>query len=129
MVATDRIKAIFDDARARHAASLDRLAAGDIRDAAEKAWCATLRATNAVVLGYTNEIPEKTPQTSKELNRLAERFPQLKTLVGRYYSRQGQLHGDCFYLGLCDPVETTMRRIQETAGYIQDAENLRLATV
>ncbi len=64
MVATDRIKAIFDDARAMHAAALDRLAAGDIRDAAEKAWCATLRATNAIVLGYTNEIPEKTPQTS-----------------------------------------------------------------
>ena len=37
MVATGQTKEIFDDARAMHAAALDRLDAGDIRDAAEKA--------------------------------------------------------------------------------------------
>ena len=36
----------------------------------------------------------------------------------------GILHGDCFYLGLCDPTEETERRIRETLRYIQDAESL-----
>ena len=34
------------------------------------------------------------------------------------------LHGECFYLGLCDPVSITERRIRETADYIDDAEAL-----
>lgn len=41
---TDRISAIFADARAVHADALRLLEAGDIRDAAGKAWCATKRA-------------------------------------------------------------------------------------
>ena len=44
--------------------------------------------------------------------------------MGRYYSRQSQLHGECFYLGLCDPAPETERRIRETAGYPDDAEAL-----
>ena len=45
-------------------------------------------------------------------------------LVGRYYTRQVQLHGECFYNGLCDPGEDTERRIRKTSGYIGDAERL-----
>ena len=45
-------------------------------------------------------------------------------LVRRYYTRQGSLHGHCFYMGLCDPLEETERRIRETADYIDDAERL-----
>ena len=41
-------------------------------------------------------------------------------LVRRYYTRQGHLHGDCFYAGLCDPE----RRIRETTTYIDDTEQL-----
>ena len=60
----------------------------------------------------------------RELDRLAHQNPAVKELVGRYYSRQSQLHEDCFYLGLCEPMETTERRIRETAAYIDDAERL-----
>ena len=42
----------------------------------------------------------------------------------RYYTRQGHLHGDCFYAGLCDPIDETERRIRETTAYIDDAESL-----
>ena len=35
-------------------------------------------------------------------------------LVRRYYTRQAHLHGDCFYAGLCDPIDETERRIRET---------------
>ena len=123
MVATSRVQEIFADARAMHAESLERLAAGDIRDAAEKAWCATLRATDALVLSRTGHEPQYSSISGRELDRLSTEDRQLKTLVGRYYSRQMTLHGHCFYLGM-PPTPETERRIRETAIYIEDAERL-----
>ena len=50
-------------------------------------------------------------------DRITELF-----LAGRYSSRISQLHGACFYDGICN--EETERRIRETAAYIRDANNL-----
>ena len=127
MVAIDEVNGIFADARAMYESSLERLAEGDIHDAAEKAWCATLRATNALLLARTGEEPEKTPETSGRLDQLARREPGARTLVGRYYSRQQRLHGDCFYSGIMEYPEEIERRIRETFDYISDAETLALA--
>ena len=125
MTLTADVSVIFAAARQVHADALERLAQGDIRDAAEKAWLATLRATNALIMAHTGEEPLKTPQTSIQLDTLAQNDRRrFAPLVGRYYSRQTRLHGDCFYLGLCEPREETERRIRETAQYIQDAEAL-----
>ena len=118
----------FDDARAMYASAITQLDAGDIRDAAEQAWCATKRATDALILARTGVEPERSPETSRQLNELARRDPGAEGLVGRFYSRQAQLHGECFYLGLCDPVEATSRRIRETVEYITDAEALAGST-
>ena len=52
---TDRIQAIFDDARELQADALEMLAQGRIRNAAEKAWGATRRATDALILSRTGE--------------------------------------------------------------------------
>ena len=122
MVATGRVREIFDDARAMHLSALERLAADDIRDAADKAWCATKRATGALILARTGEEPVTTARTTNELDRLSGRDGNIKTLVGRYYSRISQLHGACFYDGICN--DQTERRIRETAIYIEDAERL-----
>jgi len=124
MVATDRISAIFADARAVHTDALRLLEAGDIRDAAEKAWCATKRATDALILARTSTEPEFSPDTTRGLVRLAAADRAVNSLVGRYYSRQGHLHGTCFYLGDCEPVDEVHRRIRQTADYINDAERL-----
>ena len=124
MVATDRVREIFADAHALYEDALERWAAGDIRDAAEKAWCATLRATNALILARTGEEPERTPETSGRLDRLARRDPAATSLVGRYYSRQQRLHGDCFYSGILEYRDEIERRIRETIEYISDAEAL-----
>ena len=124
MVMTEDVKAIFADARTLQASAVDRLDQGDIRDAAEKAWGATKRATDALILARTGHDPERTPATSRELQSLAQREPAVESLVGRYYTRQGQLHGDCFYLHLCEPRDAVERRIRETADYISDAERL-----
>ena len=128
MTITADVARIFADARQVHAEAIERLAEGDIRDAAEKAWCATLRATNALILAHTGEEPLRTPQTSIQLDRLVRSDRQrFQTLVGRYLSRQTRLHGDCFYLGICEPRDEIERRIRETIQYIQDAETLASA--
>ena len=124
MVVTDRVSAIFADARAVHADALRLLESGDIRDAAEKAWCATKRATDALILARTGAEPEHSPETTRGLLRLESEERSFSFLVGRYFSRQGRLHGACFYLGVCEPADEVERRIRETVDYIQDAENL-----
>ena len=122
---TNRIDEIFADARVLQADALEMLALGKVRNAAEKAWGATKRATDALVLARTGEEPERTPETGAELRMLAsldETVREARLL--RRYSRQGSLHGECFYNGLCDPLEDTERRIRETADYIEEAERL-----
>ena len=119
-----RSDAVFADAHTLYDDALEMLDLGKIRNAAEKAWGATKRATDALILERTGDLPERTPETSTQLRTLAERDPAVRNLVGRYYSRQGILHGDCFYLGLCEPLDDVERRIRETARYIADAERL-----
>ena len=122
--ATDRIPAIFADARGLHGDALRLLEAGDVRDAAEKAWCATKRATHALIIARTGEAPQFSYDTSRGMLMLAEADGEVNPLIGRYYSRQGHLHGECFYHGICQPVAEVERRIRQTADYINDAERL-----
>jgi hypothetical protein len=124
MVATDRVSTIFADARSVHADALRLLEAGDIRDAAEKAWCATKRATDALILARTEEEPQISSETSRGLATLATQDQAFRRLRRRYHSRQSTLHGDCFYLGICEPFDDVERRIRQTADYITDAERL-----
>ena len=121
----DRVDELFADAREMHDQAVERLDHGDIRDAAEKAWCATKRATDGLILARTGEEPVTTARTTDELDALVERESAAQTLLGRYHSRLGQLHGACFYDKRCNP--QTERRVRETARYISDAETLAAA--
>ena len=114
--------AIFADARDVHAQAIERLEEGDIRDAAEKAWGATRRATDALIMAITGEPPSTTAATTNNLDSLARQITDVRQLQGRYYSRIHNLHGLCFYAGFCN--DQTERRIRETADYIRDAERL-----
>ena len=122
MTTTYEVEALFADARSLYESALRQMDQGDIRDAAEKAWCATKRATDALILARTGEDPVVTARTSEGLDALAQQDSAVKVLVGRYYSRIHQLHGKCFYEGNC--AGETTRRIRETNLYIQDAEML-----
>ena len=115
-------QAIFGDARQMHAQAIERLSHGDVRDAAEKAWCATKRATDALILARTGEEPPTTVLTSNGLDALARTDETARSLVGRYYSRISQLHGACFYNGIGN--SEAERRIRETGDYIDDAQRL-----
>ena len=124
MTTTTDVTQVFADARAMQSAALARLAEGDIRDASEKAWCAVKRATDALVLAHTGELPERSTDTGSSLRRIAKSEPAARSLKARYYERQGTLHGECFYIGLCEPTDDTERLIRETIDYIQDVEAL-----
>ncbi len=127
MVATDEVREIYADAHAMYDAALQRLAAGDVQDAAERAWCATKRATDALIMARTGELPETTGMTSTQIRQLGDRERAIENLVGRYYTRIGHLHGECFYEGRCASQDTE-RRIRETIDYINDAESLAYAS-
>ena len=115
---------IFADAQFMYTAALERMAAGDIRDASEKAWCAAKRAIDALVLARIGELPPKSPDTTRALMRLAKDNPEMAGLRARYATRRDTLHGDCFYTGLCEPVDAVEELIQQTADFIQDAQTL-----
>ena len=114
---------IFADARHMHGEALGRLAAGDIRDAADKAWCATLRATEALILARTGQPPHTSTSAGRRLRLAAQTDTALLDIRNRYLVRQSILHGECFYHGYCEPVETESL-IRETETYIQDAQRL-----
>jgi len=124
MAAADQVSIIFADARAVHAEALRLLAADDVRDAAEKAWRATKRATDALILARTGVEPQMSSETTRGISRLASESSLARSLLRRYFSRQSQLHGACFYLGACEPADQVERRIRQTADYISDAEAL-----
>ena len=114
---------IFADARHMHGEALARLAAADLRDAAEKAWCATVRATEALVLARTGEEPGTSGIAGSRLRAMSRTSGDFWDLRTRYADRQATLHGDCFYHDDCD-LATTERLIHETADYIADAQRL-----
>ena len=80
-VAKQTVADIFADARQLHEASLLCLAENDIRDAAEKAWCAVMRATAALVFSRTGTEPEKSTGISREIRSLARQDHRAQGLV------------------------------------------------
>lgn len=120
-----RVELVFKDAESLFRDAIEELDKGKIRDAAEKSWGATLRATNALILALSAEEPERTPLTSRKLDELSRKDDRIRglKLAERYRTRADSLHGDCFYLGIYDP-DTVERRVRETAQYIQDARRL-----
>lgn len=124
MTATSQVREIFTDARFMHSEALERLAAGDIRDASEKAWRATKRATNALILARTGQEPTTTSQTSGGLRVLARNDERYRSLRSRYNTCISELHSSCFYDGHCEPVDLLSEVIRDTDQYIRDAEIL-----
>ena len=127
MVTTDGVQELFADARHMQGQALERLAEGDVRDAAEKSWCATKRAAEALVLAHTGREPEIPSQTSAGLRRLSHDDFRFRGLRNHYNACVKELHVDCFYDGHCEPEEDVATTIRETGHYIDQAEELSRA--
>lgn len=119
---SERVRYLISDAWALHADALEMLAQGRLRNAAEKAWGATKRATDALILERTGREPTRTSQTSSGIKELGRQDVEIAPLWNRFRIRIQRLHSDCFYNGICDPEEFFAELIRDTAGYIGDAE-------
>ena len=124
MLETEQAAAIFADAWFLYEDALEELERGKLRNAAEKAWGATKRATDAMILERTGREPRTSGQTRRDVRALGRENPEIKDLAGRYSQRQTDLHGACFYDGDCEPEDELARDIRGTADYIRDAERL-----
>ena len=75
MLETERAGAIFADAHVLYADALEELDRGKLRNAAEKAWGATKRATDALILARTGREPRSTGQTTRGIRALHRQDP------------------------------------------------------
>ncbi len=98
------------------------LSQGRLRNAAEKAWGATKRATDALILERTGREPIRTSQTSSGLRVLARLDAAADSLWSRFRGQVRYLHSDCFYDGDCEPENVLVGMIHGTADYIRDVE-------
>ena len=105
MVAVGRVEELFADARAMHGEALERLAVGDVRDAAEKAWCATKRATDGLILARTGEEPGTTARTSYGLDTLARQ----DSGVARWWGVTGAGLSNCMGIAFMTGFATSIR--------------------
>ena len=121
---TDRVSELFADAHELYADALEMLAQGRLRNAAEKAWGATKRSTDAMVLARTGDEPQSAGQARRALLRLSSNGPAFVTFQGQYSTRSLLLHINCFYDGNCEPEAEMTALIRATDLYIQDAINL-----
>lgn len=94
----------------------------NIRDAAEKAWGATIRATDALILERYGETPKSMRDRREKLGELILKELELDKLGlwERLHSRESSLHVSCFYDGECKPENVIKRKILETKNYIED---------
>lgn len=124
MTLSNRATHLIADAWSLHEDAQEMLSQGRIRNAAEKAWGATKRATDAVILERTGREPGTSGITYRGIRGLRHQNPELESLANRYSQRMQDLHGSVFYDGILDPQEPIVRDIHATADYIRDAERL-----
>ena len=124
MLSTERGRYVMSDAWTLYADAIEMLELGRIRNAADKAWGATKRATDALVLERTGREPQITTQTTNGIRALGRQSEAGRSLYTRYSVRITELHGSCFYNGHCEPREYFEELIRDTADYIRDAERL-----
>ena len=111
----------FDDAWQQYRSAIDRLEAGDIRDACGKAWNATRAAAEAAVLAH-NGSTATTNHIANSFRRLS-RANGFAELPAKYSERAQYLHiGGCYY-GFVDD-DQIPELIRETDSLIRQAEEL-----
>ena len=97
---------------------------GDLRNAAGKAWEASERATNAMILERTGREPQNERETSREVRFLILEGGDFKAFSSRFVGQIHDLYGDCFIDNHCEPEDYHAEMIRNTADYIREAERL-----
>jgi hypothetical protein len=122
---SDDVALMFQDALSMQRQAVAQFEAGDIRDAAEKAWCAARNATNGMISAVTSVEPRSGGKTMEALRKLYRYNREVFAPVhSSYMTYLGSLHGECFYDGHCDPPEVFYDEINETLDYINHVMEL-----
>ena len=124
----DRVSALFADAQSLYDDALEMLDQGRIRNAAGKAWGATERATDAMLLARTGDEPRSAGDARRAMMRLSKSSPAINIFQGEYHTRSALLYRDCYYDGNCEPAAEMATLIRATDAYIRDAQALADAT-
>ena len=122
MLETERVDFLFADARDLYQDALEMLDQGRLRNAAAKAWVATKRATDALILAHTGEEPRTSGQTMRMIRQLRRQDTALEPLRLRYGHRRSFLHGACFCDGILELEDDIIADVRETVDFIQEAE-------
>ena len=115
------VQTLLDDAWEQYRSAIERLNAGDVRDACGKAWNATRAASEAAVLAHRGNTAT-TINISSGLRFLARKY-DLPNLSAGYAQRAQYLHNGACYYGVCDN-EDIPDLIYGTAEYIRAAQDL-----
>ncbi len=115
------VQALLDDAWEQHRSAVERLEAGDTRDACGKAWNATRAASEAAVLAHRGSTAT-TINIASGVRSLARQY-NVPELSAGYAQRAQYLHIDACYYGACDN-DDIPDLIYGTADYIRAAEEL-----
>ena len=94
------VQALLEDAWHQYRSALERLEAGDVRDACGKAWNATRAASEAAVLAH--RVSTATTINISSGLRLLARQHGLPSLSAGYAQRAQYLHIEACYYGACD---------------------------
>ena len=114
-------QARFDDAWEQYRSAIERLEAGDVRDACGKAWNATRAAAEAAVLAYHGDTAT-TIHISSNFRRLS-RANGYTELPAGYSERAQYLHIEGCYYGIVYD-DHILELIRETDSFIRRAEQL-----
>ena len=118
---------LIGDARAIHREALARLEAGDWRDAAEKAWCATRNATEAAILElYGTESPRSSNIDARIRSLARERRGKWIELRKNYTEVVYHLHIEAFYGGVYhDDIPDLIRGVADYVDLIEGLADAR----
>ena len=124
MLATKRGQELLAEAWGCYADAIALLEQGDLRNAAGKAWEASEKATNALIVERTGREPQYVREMSSEVAHLGQESQALASFRSRFAGQVEDLYGDCYIDNHCDPEDYHEEMIRNTDSYIREAERL-----
>ena len=124
MLATKQGQVLLAEAWAFYDEAIKLLEQGDLRNAAGKAWEASEKATNALILERTGREPQNERETSREVRFLTLEGGDFKVFSSRFVGQIHDLYGDCYIDNHCEPEDYHAEMIRNTGNYIREAERL-----
>jgi len=126
---SNEIEMLLRDAESLYHEALKEFEAGRVRKAAENAWGATAKATDALLYARAKVEIVRGLGRTRELYKLAKEDQEVRglKLTKEYNDRILYLHGDCFYEGIYEIPDVDLKElIVETGKYIENVKKLSL---